>query len=405
MSRDKGAVTDTMAALDLLAGFGLRVYPERCVRVRNRHASCNRCAASCTSGAIALEDATWRITPSLCVGCGTCATVCPTCALEAQHPNDADLRGRAMDTARHFGGTAIFACSRAIEDAFEIADTTSVVELICLSRLEESIIAELFANDVREIVLVHGACGSCSRQSGIQSAFLVVATMQTLVAAWGIDREIKVVDEFPACACTSPVDPVVDQRLQEGHRFTRYMNPSNPPVDSAAQVVAEGAMLEQAADSIVARYTPPHVREDGTLPHFVPVRRGRLLDQLARLGRPVVDHVDTRLWGHVVIDFDRCCSCKMCAVFCPTGAISTYVDEKGAAGIEHYLAECVHCCLCQDICPEHAIECETRVGALRLISGEPERYEMPEPVWHTGPDQILRRMRPQISGNEVCHSY
>ena len=89
---------------------------------------------------------------------------------------------------------------------------------------------------------------------------------------------------------------------------------------------------------------PAHVQADGTLPHFVPLRRHALLDALADLGgKPATVELDTRLWGHITIDMGKCRSCKMCAVFCPTGALQKYVGEGGHGGVEYYPAECVHC--------------------------------------------------------------
>lgn len=40
-----------------------------------------------------------------------------------------------------------------------------------------------------------------------------------------------------------------------------------------------------------------------------------------------------------------------------------------------------------------------------LADGKTERYPMPDPAWTTGPDQILRKMTPQIHSREVQHSY
>ena len=89
-----------MGRLERLEGYGLAVHPERCVRVRNRHASCVRCAEACTSGALSLRDGALTVNEALCVGCGTCATVCPTCAIEARHPVDGELLAAAHRALR-----------------------------------------------------------------------------------------------------------------------------------------------------------------------------------------------------------------------------------------------------------------------------------------------------------------
>lgn len=291
-----------MGRLERLEGYGLAVHPERCVRVRNRHASCVRCAEACTSGALSLRDGALTVNEALCVGCGTCATVCPTCAIEARHPVDGELLAAAHRALRA-GREAVFACHRAFEQAPAACAAAGAIELACLSRMEESLAMRLFADGAQ-----------CIRK-------------------------------------------------------------------------------------------PAHVQADGTLPHFVPLRRHALLDALADLGNPVRPDLDTRLWGHVSIDMSACRSCKMCAVFCPTGALQKYVGEDGHGGVEHYPAECVHCGLCQDICPVQAITSSTAVPTSMLADGKTERYPMPDPAWTTGPDQILRKMTPQIHSREVQHSY
>ncbi|MFR5091297.1 MAG: 4Fe-4S binding protein [Adlercreutzia equolifaciens] len=54
-----------------------------------------------------------------------------------------------------------------------------------------------------------------------------------------------------------------------------------------------------------------------------------MLDALAQLGEPEGDKLETRLWGAVVIDGTKCVSCRMCATFCPTGAIAKFDDADG----------------------------------------------------------------------------
>ena len=58
-------------------------WPERCVQVRNPQRRLHAVRRVCTSGCITVDEARWR-RPEALRGCGTCATVCPTCALEAR---------------------------------------------------------------------------------------------------------------------------------------------------------------------------------------------------------------------------------------------------------------------------------------------------------------------------------
>ena len=74
------------------------------------------------------------------------------------------------------------------------------------------------------------------------------------------------------------------------------------------------------------------VGADGTLSQFVPTRRVRLYNYLQHVGQPTADEVETRVIGAVSIDAQKCSSCRMCAVFCPTGAIKK-LDEGGVFGI------------------------------------------------------------------------
>ena len=367
---------ETAQSFAQLASDMLSVRPERCVCVRNRHASCLRCADACTSGAIAVADGALTISEDLCVGCGTCATVCPTCALEIRHPNDAALLSQVRKSAGYAHGSVTFACHRALEQGACDPQIADGIGLVCLSRLEESMLATLYAEGVDEVRAIRADCDSCPRHDGLKSARLVEQTMDVLERAWGLSATFKIV----------ALDAAVGETGGNAHDLPRG------PESLAGPGMQEQAMLA-------------HVTPDGTLPHFVPVRRGRLLDALAHFGDPVVESLETRLWGHVEIDMAKCQSCRMCAVFCPTGALSRFEDEDGSIGIEHYVAECVHCCLCEDICPADAIVSHASVPALQLAHAEVERYPMPAPEWASGPDQIVRKMEKKISGNAVTASY
>lgn len=444
--KERATVTESMERLGSLAGYGLSVHPQRCVRVRNRHASCRRCADACTSGAISFDQDELVINQALCVGCGTCATVCPTCAIEACHPNDAELLARASlvlhgqheveapsgpreeaPAAPHAAACVTFACGQAMSSAPDACARARAIGLICLSRIDESLAVELFARGAHTVRLVHGHCDGCPRAAGMRSVRLVERTLSAISQVWNVPGAVEVLDvsALPGgahrgaeSAREAPCEPeAVGAELnpylripQEGAGGGGHVAGGTPGDGATGQHEAsspvEGACVTVHGDAVRASYRPVHVGADGTLPHFVPVRRHRLLDALDHFEVPSSHAaLDTRLWGHIRINEDLCRSCKMCAVFCPTGALQKFTEADGTTGVEHYPAECVHCGLCQDICPAHAIISETRVPVRLLVDGQTERYDMPAPAWWTGPDQILRKMRPQISGNDVRHSY
>ena len=105
----------------------IRVHRGRCAKVRNRNVDCLKCAAACTSGCISLEDGELVIDAAKCVGCGTCATVCPTCALEAHHPGDAALVAAARASRAANAGAVLIGCGALLERARGRYDEERVV--------------------------------------------------------------------------------------------------------------------------------------------------------------------------------------------------------------------------------------------------------------------------------------
>lgn len=148
---------------------------------------------------------------------------------------------------------------------------------------------------------------------------------------------------------------------------------------------------ESQADSREPRFA--HVQPDGTLPHFVPERRLRLFNSLKALGTPAAPTVTTRLWGQVTIDTELCRSCRMCTVFCPTGALTRFDAANDAFGVEHRSALCMQCRLCETICPEQAITVAEEVSADEFLSGKKFRFTMQPIGWNPGAeDSIASRM-------------
>ena len=159
-----------LAMLGAIESDALAVHEERCISVRNRNASCLRCVEACTSGAIAYRDNQLKVEPDRCIGCGTCATACPTCAIEIRNPTDDELTSLIKGSIVATKGHPVIACETALA-AFEAQvaaaaqktrkpfgargheepayDAACVVALPCLGRVDESALVGIAAYKAR----------------------------------------------------------------------------------------------------------------------------------------------------------------------------------------------------------------------------------------------------------------
>lgn len=411
-----------LGLFEKLESQSLAVQPSRCVVVRNRNASCRRCAEACPTGAILVEGNDLAVAPERCVGCGTCATVCPTAALEPKKPDDKELLRAAVAALQANDGVAVImdaAMQAAAEGKYDPAKVTAVRSL---GRVDESLIAVLAAGGATSIVLVAGpvedasvkesapvgvgdeamegaasddesAGSSANDAAGTQDAAaadaadaaeaapdrvaeLVRDTAALLLETWGSDVPVKLTTKLPrSVRLTEPAE------FDMGRRG--FFSSMRDEARAAAAITAEHVVREKLGADEPEEPKFAKVAEDGTLPHFLPERRGRLLLALSNLGEPEDIMIDTRLFGHVIIDGEKCTSCQMCATFCPTEAIRKFGNAATAAetgkpfGIDHYTGRCVQCHCCEDICPTGALTLSTDVFATDVTRrGRSERIEM-----------------------------
>lgn len=394
----------------------LAVEPQRCVLVRHRNGECLRCAAVCTTGAISLGEEGIVVSPEKCIGCGTCASACPTGCLTAANPTDEELFGAVEAALAENEGRVAIACERAFAMASgnrmkrdscdatapsfvpgKIAGATSdgrpLVGVVCLGRVDESLLVEATARGARSIQLISGPCESCPHRCGGALSDEIIVSAETLLAAL----------ETP-----SPIDRIRLQHASDTREILRLRPTASAQddtnaVNAATVADASGDCLSESGYPVA----PPtgesqqdsrepqfaHVQADGTLPHFVPERRLRLFNSLKALGTPAAPTVTTRLWGQVTIDTELCRSCRMCTVFCPTGALTRFDAANDAFGVEHRSALCMQCRLCETICPEQAITVAEEVSADEFLSGKKFRFTMQPIGWNPGAeDSIASRM-------------
>jgi ferredoxin len=304
---------------------------------------------------------------------------------------------------RESGQAPVFACVPLLAEQKGHYDKGRVIAVGCLGRLEESELVTLLSSGVTALQLAHAHCQNCDLAAGRTVAQAVWETMDALLATWARPNPIAISEGLPqqvvlergAAAQTEDIDGVSRREF-----FTQFKNRMTA---AASQTVVQTLQNEQQA---VGQTEPSLVKvtADGTLPHFIPSRRERMLDHLALLGEPAQEYLDCRLWGYMQIDAGLCNSCRMCATFCPTGAIAKFDDPGagGESGVEHYPADCVQCRLCEDICPSKALSIASRVPVRQLLEGTIIRFAMQPPAHKLNdPKQIYHAMYDLLGGGQI----
>src|SRR5512135_1994405 len=86
----------------------LRVDAQQCVRSRHKNTTCNRCVAYCPYRAVKWDESL-QVDWDKCQDCGICTSVCPTDALVAVNPSNAELLKRIE--ARRGTESLTFVCA------------------------------------------------------------------------------------------------------------------------------------------------------------------------------------------------------------------------------------------------------------------------------------------------------
>lgn len=314
-------------------------------------------------------------------------------------PCDAELAAACEAATR--GGACVVACEPLLAAARGLVGEGVVASVACLGRVDESLVAQTVAAGAREVVLACGPCEACAQRHGLATANLVAETANDLISAFGGQARISVREGLPAQVFESNAAAA---EFAERFEALRQQGCACAPLSAEGALAGKaGGVASSEGGELAASAQPgfvlPHVMRDGTLPHFLPERRERLLNALSEIGEPQRP-VNNRLWGAVVIDGRRCSSCRMCATFCPTGAICKFDNEDGTFGVMHFPGDCVKCGSCRDICPEDAILLLDEVKPNYLMGGEVHRYAMKlRSVKIDDPHQILNTMKGLIPGN------
>ena len=263
------------------------------------------------------------------------------------------------------------ACGDALRAAAD--ELRDAVEVPCLGRVDESLLLTLAALGVESCVLVHGGCGACACPGGVGAAFAVAERANALAVALNSGFAVEVAGVAPGAGCVGGCE-----------RVGGANGPAGGAGDAGGAPKVRGDAAASGANPEVAEVTPlPKIGRAGVLERHVPDRRKRLLKALAVLARgagegALEQPVPVELWGRAEVDYDRCRTCRACALFCPTGALEKFTArDDSAMGVVNTAALCVQCGCCEAVCPTGAMRVVPQITFGELLGAERVRIDMP----------------------------
>jgi ferredoxin len=306
-------------------------YDEKlCAHSRNTKTGCTRCLDVCATDAVrSLGDKIWAH-PFLCMGCGDCATTCPTGALRFAYPGAADIGARLrklLSVYRGAGGK---------DAALLFHNATNGRALVArLARTGKGLPARVLPIEVHSVATI-----------GIDVVLGAIAYGASQVFALlddaGADEHGALLDQQARLADT------ILSGLGFGGTHWQALRAAEPAALQAALWSSQPAMTvaEPATFHLSNRK-----REslDFAIHHLVQQASAPPEQIALPSGSP---------FGSLVIDASRCTLCKSCIGACPSSALMDTEDAPKLRFVEH---NCVQCGLCETTCPERAISLVPRL--------------------------------------------
>ena len=309
-----------------------------CAHSRNEKTGCTACIDVCSAQAISSEKDRQQIkvNPNLCVGCGSCTTVCPSGALTFAYPRASEqgvkLKTMLSTYARSGGKNAAVllhsqeAGSKLLNALGRSAQINKATQGVPARVLPVSLWhTSSVGLDVWLTAIAYGASQVWVLLTDEEAPQYRVALSEQMAVAQSIVTGLGYTGEhFKLIEAKDARDlATVDKALQA----------------PAAQVVSRNAGFAVQADKrATLELALDHLVE------FAPAAFTKLaVIALAAKGSPL---------GAITINKDACTMCLSCVNACPASALQDNVETPQLKFIEK---NCVQCGLCAKTCPENAI--------------------------------------------------
>ncbi|MDD2918252.1 4Fe-4S binding protein [Rhodoferax sp.] len=311
-----------------------------CAHSRNDKLGCTACIDVCSASAISsdFKRQQIKVNPNLCVGCGTCSTVCPTGAMGFAYPRASDQGVRLktlLATYQRSGGkdAALLLHSQG-------AGARLLGDLGRAAQLEKGQKDGTHGVPARVLPLALWHTSS----TGLELWLTAIAYGATNV--WVLLTD----EEAPQYAVALREQMTVAQDILTGLGYSgehfRLLQ-----VRDARDLAALDRDLQVPAAQAPARHAGFAVQADKRA--TLELALDHLISHAPKPSQvPIALPVSGSPLGGLAINKDTCTLCLSCVNACPAGALA---DNAQAPQLRFIEKNCVQCGLCVTTCPEKAL--------------------------------------------------
>jgi ferredoxin len=296
-----------------------------CAHSRRGITACTQCLDACPADAISSTTDAILVNPSLCQGCGSCTTVCPSGAITYQYPS--------------------------LEQS--------------LNRLKAMLKVYFAMMDEPPVLLIHDL------EQGQNMLEAISAKLQDNVIAFSIEEIGALGMPFWLAAIAYGIGNIIilDAKTHDDHDWLalqQEITKTNQMLTSLGYVAAVNWLQTSSAIKLT---TTLHQQE--LVDNLVEKATFAGLDDKRRVIQFAMAHLhqyaDNKLallqlngnaaFGEVIVDKQACTLCMSCVSVCPVGALTDGRDKPQLNFVEDL---CVQCGMCHNACPEDAITLNSR---------------------------------------------
>lgn len=317
------------------------VYKEKiCAHSRSGIIGCSKCIDVCSTQAISSDVAGNRVAvePHLCMGCGACASVCPSGAMSYGYPRVADMGVRikaVLHTYLNAGGKSPCLLFHNATDGRELVTT--------LGRRGRGLPANVIPLEVHHVAALGSDLMLGSYALGAAQVAILAAGSEAPDYRVSLQRQLGLAQDI-----------VSGLSLGDGH--FRLIEAQD--IAALEQAVWQLGTVREVKPATFNLFNEKRATLDFAFDHLLKNAPAPKEEIALQRGAP---------YGKVEVNTATCTLCMACVGACPEGAL---LDSRDTPQLKFIERNCVQCGLCEKTCPENAISLTPRLLLTKQAKAE-----------------------------------